>query len=126
MMYYLAPCLGGNSYQSEQEMENQTPLTSALRFFNNLNSYLGQSAEKGTSWKQNQAKLAITKLLHFMKTSGYLSDFWPTQDLSIYPLFLLNGENLSYKDGKGEKQIPGPQNLTCGLLWNVGFPFQRR
>lgn len=21
MMYYLAPCLGGNSYQSEQEME---------------------------------------------------------------------------------------------------------
>ena len=107
-------------------MENQTPLASALRCFHDLNSYLGQSAEKGPSWKQNQAKLAITKLLHFMKISGYLSDFWPTQDLSIYPLFLLNGENLSDKDGKGEKQIPGPQNLTYGLLWNVGFPFQGR
>lgn len=60
-----------------------------------------------------------------MKISGYLSDFLARSgSLNLYPLFLLNGENLSDKDGKERNKLSGPQNLTYGLLWNVGFSFQ--
>lgn len=37
-------------------------LSLTLPWFNGLNSYLGQSAEKGISWQKNQSTLAITKL----------------------------------------------------------------
>lgn len=89
-------------------MESGTSLSLTLTWFNGLNGYLDQSAEKGTSWQQNQSTLAITKLTpSFYENVGYLSD-WPTHYLSIYPLLLLNGENLSGNYNKGEKQIPEP------------------
>lgn len=37
-------------------------LSPSLTWFNDINGYLDQSAEKETSWQQNQNTLAITKL----------------------------------------------------------------
>lgn len=68
------------------ENQNSSLLSSLDALMISIVTWASQ-LKRETSCKQNQAKLAITKLLHFMKISGYLSDFWPAQDLSIHPLF---------------------------------------
>lgn len=104
-------------------MENGTLLSSTLRCFNGLSSPLGQSAGKRTSWKQKQGKLTITKFLRFMKMPGYLSDFWPTQYLSIhlYPSWMVKTRVGGIAR---EKRNPWPSKLHLwpGMESGLAFP----
>lgn len=76
------------------------PLSSALRCFNDLNSYLGQSAEKGT--RAASAEPAIGNY----QTPSFYENIWlfvrllarsGSLNLSFIPL---NGENLSDKEAR--------------------------
>lgn len=105
-------------------MKNQTPRSSTLRCFNDLNSHLSQSAEKGTSWKQNQGKLAITKLFHFMKMAWLfvrLLAHSGSLNLSFIPL---EWWKTGWEGWQGRETNPWPSkpHLWLGMESGLAFP----
>lgn len=104
-------------------MKNQTPRSSTLRCFNDLNSHLSQSAEKGTSWKQKQGKLAITKLLHFMKMAWLfvrLLAHSGSLNLSFIPL---EWWKTGWEGWQGRETNPWPSKPHLWLGMESGLAF---